>query len=294
MRYDITFIGHLCYDEVIHYDGSQSTCAGGAALYGTMAAASLGKRVAAAIMCTPQDRADLDLLTQNGIEVYPIDSPATTRVQVVHKSTNMDERDIRTQQYAGVFTIHSVPRIETKHIHLAGCNDHEFSVDFIQALTEWGIPLSVDMQSFVRCNDSETGQIVCRDDPDKQEVASLMDKIKLDIVEAKLLTGTDDLEKAAAIIRGWGCPEIVITSTDGVLACDREQSHFATFTNRSSAGRTGRGDTTFGAYLAARLDHEIPEALEWAAALVSIKMETPGPVNGTMDDVRKRMGKDRC
>ena len=54
---------------------------------------------------------------------------------------------------------------------------------------------------------------------------------------------------------------------------------------RNLSGRTGRGDTTFAGYLTERLDHEIPETLEFAAALVSLKMETPGPFRGTREDV---------
>ena len=43
--------------------------------------------------------------------------------------------------------------------------------------------------------------------------------------------------------------------------------------------------STFAGYLTERLTHEIPEALEFAAALVSLKMETPGPFKGTRQDV---------
>jgi sugar/nucleoside kinase (ribokinase family) len=58
---------------------------------------------------------------------------------------------------------------------------------------------------------------------------------------------------------------------------------------RSSSGRTGRGDTTFGAYLAWRSGHSVQEALDFAAALVSIKMESIGPFKGTLEDVIMRM-----
>ena len=47
------------------------------------------------------------------------------------------------------------------------------------------------------------------------------------------------------------------------------------------SGRTGRGDTTFGAYLAKRMmGVSIPEALLFATAAVSLKMESPGPLQG--------------
>jgi len=48
-------------------------------------------------------------------------------------------------------------------------------------------------------------------------------------------------------------------------------------------------DTYFGAYLARWLTHALRESLKFAAALVSIKMETPGPFSGTLGDVLKRM-----
>jgi sugar/nucleoside kinase (ribokinase family) len=124
---------------------------------------------------------------------------------------------------------------------------------------------------------------------DKKEIAALMNKLKLDIVEARILTGTDDLEKAAIIIESWGCPEVLITKSDGVLARVKGRTYYERFSNSNVSGRTGRGDTTFAAYLSQRLDHEVAESLKFAAALVSIKMESPGPFSGTLEDVYKRL-----
>ena len=45
----------------------------------------------------------------------------------------------------------------------------------------------------------------------------------------------------------------------------------------------------FAAYLASRLNNSCEYALRFAAALVSIKMESPGPFKGTMSDVLDRM-----
>jgi sugar/nucleoside kinase (ribokinase family) len=82
---------------------------------------------------------------------------------------------------------------------------------------------------------------------------------------------------------------VVITQAEGVLACVGGQIFYERFSNRSVVGRTGRGDTTFAAYLARRMDHNPAEALKFAAALVSIKMETSGPFNGTLEEVIARM-----
>lgn len=159
----------------------------------------------------------------------------------------------------------------------------------MQELKERGFRLSVDMQGFVRQVDEATRVIRFGDVPKKQAIMGLTDFVKLDVVEAKILTGTDNISEAAAICRDWGSCETLITRSDGVLARSMDKNYFESFFNRSNAGRTGRGDTTFGAYLARRLDYSIKDSLKFAATLASIKMETPGPFNGTLKDVLRGM-----
>jgi hypothetical protein len=77
--------------------------------------------------------------------------------------------------------------------------------------------------------------------------------------------------------------------SDGVLAHVAGKEYFEPFTNRSSVGRNGRGDTTFAGYMAWRLEHGPAEALKFAAALASIKMEKVGPFTGSLEDVLTRM-----
>src|ERR1035438_3797072 len=124
------------------------------------------------------------------------------------------------------------------------------------------------------------------------EIAAMMDKLKLDVVEARILTGTEDLEQAAIIIESWGCPEILITHSQGVLARVKGVTYYEKFSNSNTSGRTGRGDTTFAAYLSWRLDRDVRESLKFAAALVSIKMETPGPFKGTLEDLPQERKND--
>ena len=163
-------------------------------------------------------------------------------------------------------------------------------MEFMVELKRRGFSLSLDMQSFVLQVDG-TGHIHLKDVPEKQEIIRMADIVKMDVAEAKVLTGSDDLHRAAAVVQEWGCPEAIITRSDGVLAHVRGTDYFAPFTNRSVGGRTGRGDTTIAAYLTQRMDHPVEYALEFAAAMASIKMETPGPYMGTMEDVLLRMRK---
>jgi sugar/nucleoside kinase (ribokinase family) len=279
----------VCFDEVIPYQGAPRVAPGSAVLCGALAAARVGKKVAVVTKLAPKDETILELMRQNGVDVHVIPVSQTTYMKVVHPTADVDERRIYQLANAGFFSLAEIPTLAARRVHLAGMTDQEFDLDFIRGLKAEGYRLSVDMQSFVRQVHPVTHRISFGDVPDKMEIVRLMDRVKLDIVEAKVLTGTDDLEQAARIIEAWGCPEVVITRADGVLAQVKGRTFFEKFSNRSVVGRTGRGDTTFAAYLTRRMDHDAPEALKFAAALVSIKMETPGPFVGTLDEVLARM-----
>jgi sugar/nucleoside kinase (ribokinase family) len=287
--FDIAFIGHMCFDEVIPYQGQLRVAPGSAVLCGALAAARVGKKVAVITKLAPRDDCILDSMRQNGIEVFAVPATETTYMKVVHPTADVDERQIYQLINAGFFSLADIPEIKVRQVHLAGITDQEFDLNFIKGLKTKGFRLSVDMQSFVRQVDPITLEIAFRDVTDKIEIVRQVDMVKLDIVEAKLLTGTSDLEQAAMIIEKWGCPEILITNSEGVLARVNGKTYYEKFSNKSVVGRTGRGDTTFAAYMARRLDYDVTESLKFAAALVSIKMETPGPFCGTLADVLERM-----
>ena len=287
--YDIVFIGHMCFDEVIPYQAAPRVAPGSAVLCGALAAARVGKNVAVVTQMAPRDLDMLEPLRQSGVAVHVIPSATTTYMKVLHPTANVDEREMYQLANAGFFSLADLPPLAARQVHLAGITDREFDLDFIRGLKAKGYRLSADMQSFVRQVQPATGRIALQDVSAKVEIVRPLDMVKLDIVEAKVLTGTDHLEQAAQIIEGWGCPEAVITHAEGVLARVRGKTFYEKFSNRSVAGRTGRGDTTFAAYVARRLEHSPAEALKFAAALVSIKMETPGPFQGTLADVLSRM-----
>jgi sugar/nucleoside kinase (ribokinase family) len=85
----------------------------------------------------------------------------------------------------------------------------------------------------------------------------------------------------------------MLTHNTEVMVCHQGNIHTAPFTNSNNSGRTGRGDTAFAAYLAWRQDHDAAESTRFAAALCSLKMEKPGVFRGTLDEVHKRMERDR-
>jgi sugar/nucleoside kinase (ribokinase family) len=289
-KYDITFVGHMVYDEIIPFGGVACIAPGSAVLCGAMVAARVGRKVAVVTKMAGKDESILQPMKDLGIDTFLIPSEETSYNRVLHFSANVDEREMTLIRSAGLISIDDVPELDSTCVHLAGISDTEFDMPLMKGLEARNYQsLSVDMQSFVRHINPVTKNHEFSDVADKKEIAAMMNKLKLDIVEAKLLTGTDDLEKAAIIVESWGCPEVMITHSEGVLARVNGKSYYEKFSNSNVSGRTGRGDTTFAAYLSHRLDHGVPESLKFAAALVSIKMETPGPFSGTLEEVYKRM-----
>jgi len=287
-KYDITFVGHMCYDEIIPFGERPVIAPGSAVLCGAMVAARVGKRVASVVKMAKQDEHILQPMKDVGVDTYLIPSGETTYSRVLHESENVDERTLTLVKSAGLISISEVPPLETQCAHLAGISDTEFDMALMKGLKSRGYSLSADMQSFVR-HVTPSRRVEYRDVANKREIAALMDKLKLDVVEARILTGTDDLEKAAIIVESWGCPETMITHSQGVLARVQGVTYYEKFSNSNVSGRTGRGDTTFAAYLSWRQDQDPRTSLKFAAALVSIKMETPGPFKGTLADVAKRL-----
>ena len=288
-NYDITFVGHMCYDEIIPFGGKPVIAPGSAVLCGAMVAARVGKKVVAVVKMAKKDENILQPMKDVGVETYLVPSDVTTYAMVVHESANVDERKLAVVKSAGLISINDVPTLSSTCVHLAGISDTEFDMALMKGLKSRGYSLSADMQSFVRHITPVTHEIEFSDVSNKKDIAEMMDKLKLDVVEARILTGTEDLEKAAIIVESWGCPETMITHSQGVLARVNGLTSYEKFSNSNVSGRTGRGDTTFAAYLSWRLDHDVRESLKFAAALVSIKMETPGPFKGTLEDVAKRL-----
>jgi sugar/nucleoside kinase (ribokinase family) len=289
MSYDITFVGHMCYDEIIPFRGESAIAPGSAVLCGAMVAARVGKKVAAVVKMAKKDETILSSMRDAGVETHLVPSEVTTFSRVLHESENVDERKLTLVRSAGLISIADVPRLDSRCVHLAGISDTEFDMALMIGLKERGHSLSVDMQSFVRHVNPRTREIEFGDVANKRDIVGMMDKVKLDMVEGRILTGREDIREAAMAVEQWGCPEVLITHAQGVVACVKGKTYYEKFSNSSVVGRTGRGDTTFAAYLSWRLDHDVAQSLRFAAALVSMKMETRGPFQGTLEDVERRI-----
>ena len=182
-KYDITFIGHMCYDEIIPFGGQPRVAPGSAVLCGAMVAARIGKKVAAIVKMAKKDEDILQPMKDVGVDTFLIPSEETSYNRVLHESANVDERRMTLIKSAGLISIDDVPALDSTCVHLAGISDTEFDMALMKGLkTRAYNSLSVDMQSFVRHINPVSHDHEFSDVADKKEIAAMMDKLKLDVV----------------------------------------------------------------------------------------------------------------
>ncbi|MFP4012439.1 MAG: carbohydrate kinase family protein, partial [Spirochaetaceae bacterium] len=197
-----------------------------------------------------------------------------------------ERRTVTLLQAADPFTIDDIPAEEARIIHFAGLFAGDLPEELVERLAPRG-EIALDAQGVVRKN--EAGDLVSGDWKRKERFLPSITYFKTDAAEAEALTGLSDREKAAGRLVEMGAREVMLTYHSEVLLAAPGELHRAPLTPRNLSGRTGRGDTCFAAYLARRLSHDREESLRYAAALVSIKLETPGVFRGTPEDVIARI-----
>ena len=171
-NYDITFVGHMCYDEIIPFGGKPHVAPGSAVLCGAMVAARVGKKVAAVVKMAKKDENILQPMKDVGVDTYLIPSEETTYSRVLHESANVDERKLTLVKSAGLISINDVPKLDSTCVHLAGISDTEFDMALMKGLKSRGYSLSADMQSFVRHVTPVTHEIEFSDVANKKEIAA--------------------------------------------------------------------------------------------------------------------------
>ncbi len=285
MKYDITMIGHISKDIMI-YNNKEVRFTGGPVIYSSAAASRAGKKVQIITKASNDCEEELSAVRNSGVAVIRIDSEKTTSIKNVYFTPDRERREVTLISQADPFTEKDIPDSESRIYHLAGLFRGEIPDTLIPFLSEKG-NVAVDAQGLLRC--SEHGNLVFRDWEKKEEYLPLISFFKTDAAEAQIMTGEKDREKAAVKLSSWGAEEIMVTHNSEVLVLSKGKFYRAPFNPRNLSGRTGRGDTAFAAYIAWRLDHDEDESVRFAAALCSIKMESPGPFSGTISDVFSRM-----
>ena len=281
--FDIVMIGHLTKD-VIKVKNSEKKIPGGAVYYSSISAAISGSEVMVITRIANGDTKYLLEMQEKGVSINNLGSGNTVCMNLNY-SEDMETREISVSNIADSFQLDDVDNIDAEIFHLAGLIRGDFPDNMISHLAPKG-HVALDVQSVLRCE--KDSKLFFQDWLDKEKYMPYITYLKTDAAEAEILTGTTDRYEAAKILHKWGAKEVVITHMSELLVYDGNFYCFP-FTMKSMEGRSGRGDTCFAAYLAWRKNHDAKEATKYAAALTSIKMETPGAFCGTIQDVIRRM-----
>ena len=281
--YDLMILGPATRDVNIDYTGAEDRSVGGAVTFCTPAARAAGARVFAAVKIAEGDKDILDVFNMPGEDIALLPSEKTTLMRNEYFTPDRERRKAECPAQSDPILPGEVPDVKCRMYHLAGLLYGDFPGELLEYLKSRGM-LAADAQGFLRHN--EGGKLVFHDWADKLKYLPLLDFLKTDAAEAEILTGTTDRVAAARQLHDWGAREILISHNTEMLAFDGEKISTCPVKARNLSGRTGRGDTTTGSYLAMRLaGASVPEALRYATACVSLKMETPGVFRGTKADV---------
>lgn len=281
-HYDVLYIGNYTKDTIVSPSGTRYVD-GGAVNYAAHAAAKLGLQVAVVTHLAKQDDHVVEKFVQAGIDCYPTYTPQSTLMKLEYPTSDPDIRQLSVTDTAGSITAEEIEKIATKAAVIGSSLRGEVGMDVIFKLKEKNIPVAADMQGFVRV----LRGVELRYEPwnEMQSTLALIDVVKSDAVEAEFLTGETDIYKAARFYADMGPREIVLTHKDGLLIYADGEYHEMGFYPARLVGRSGRGDTCLGTYVAKRLSLPPREAGIWAAAVTSLKMENLGPFDRAIEDV---------
>nr|MDO8084766.1 PfkB family carbohydrate kinase [Candidatus Sigynarchaeum springense] len=287
-KYDIFSFGHISLD-VIKTPDDRKEALGGAILHAAWVAHQLGFKNAVLTKSAPADKARLaEFPPIAKDDLYWVESKQTTSIFNNYKDKTLERRDCFNQGQADMYVKQDFPDFSAKIVQYSALMHGEVDLPLIKWLERKG-KLVVDAAGFIRkVMPDKTMQ--SQPWPDLKAAFPHFYYFKADAAESEFLTGLDcetheGRVKAAEHYLEWGAKEIILTHNKELIVANKDGNWAAPFKNRNLTGRTGRGDTATTSYVLSRLDNKPLEAVKFAAALTSLKMETPGPFKGTRADV---------
>ena len=281
--YDVLVIGPVSLDHNIDYLGNERKELGGAVVASGFAAARSGNATALFTKLNPADADVEERFAGSGADLYWAESAATCSIRNQYFTADKEKRACTSMGVCDSFRFEELPDIDAGIYHFAGLVYGDFDGELFKEAAKHG-KVAVDVQCLLRHVEPDK-TMAFHDWAEKKEYLPYIDYLKTDAAEAEILTGLTDRAEAAKLLYSWGAREVMITHNTEVLVYDGREIYTCPIKARNLSGRTGRGDTTFAGYITERQRAGIPQALQYCTALVSLKMETPGPFQGTRQDV---------
>ena len=286
--YSSAIIGPVSLDINIDCEGVTRKELGGAVVQSGYAAAKCGFPT---LVITKADKNTADVASRfeaSGADLKVLDSRNTCSIQNQYLTPDKERRICTSLNVCDPFLPEDIAFLadyDVKVVHLAGLVWGDFSDEVIKAAKKYG-KVAVDAQCLLRHVEPDHS-MKYHDWTTKKDCLPGIDFFKVDAAEGEMLTGESDRKAAARILHEWGAKEVLLTHNTEVLAYDGLYYYTCPIKARNLSGRTGRGDTTFAGYVNQRMTEDIAGSLLFATALVSLKMETPGPFMGSLEDVAR-------
>lgn len=271
---DTFIVGQVSEDINVDYDGKTIRELGGAVVYSGFVAGNLGHKVGVLPKSNNPMQIEELFAKAGNMKVFPAYSKTNTSIENRYHTADKEKRTSIALSRIEPYQVSDMPDVDTKIVHIAGLmygDIPEDIIDYFYGKTK----IAIDVQGILRHMTEK--DVFFKDWEKKLEYLPKIDFLKTDAMEAEVLTGTADREKAAKILSDFGAKEIMITHNTEVLVYKEGELVKKPLKPRNLSGRSGRGDTCFSAYITERLHQSMEEAALLAAATVSLKMEKPGP-----------------
>lgn len=283
-KYDTLVIGHPSFDFNIDWQDNLITELGGAVFYSSASAYAGGNKVGVVTKLAEKDKDALKKFVIPQEDIFYIPSSKSTSIRNKYFTADKERRKCTCISQADPFTIDDIPDVESDIYHFAGLIYGDYADGLIEELSKRG-KVAVDVQGFLRHASGDNTDMYFENWADRERLIPYVTYLKTDAAEAEILTGKTDRKEAARILYDMGAKEVLITHNTEVLAYDGKRMYTCPIKARSLVGRSGRGDTTFAAYITERKRASVEEALLFATACVSSKMEKLGPYTGKREDI---------
>lgn len=287
--YDICCIGHITLDKVVT-PLSEMYMAGGTAFYFSSALQNLYVSYLLVTSVAESEMNYVDDLRGKGIEIWSFPSNHTVYFENIY-AENQDNRKQRVLQQADPFSIEQLTEVEAKIFHLGPLLAGDIPLELIKYLASKG-RVSLDAQGYLRKVIRKKVHPI--DWPGKREALQYVDILKADEAEMAVLTGRNDVKTGAKILADWGVKEVVITngSMGSAIYNNGILHDIQAYAPKAVIDATGCGDTYMAGYLYQRTKGAgLERSGQFAAAMASLKMESPGPFTGTEQEIADRLGK---
>jgi sugar/nucleoside kinase (ribokinase family) len=291
--FDVCVVGHVTMD-IVRLGRAKRLVPGGTAYYTAMALKKLGLKVAVVTKGAAQDRERLlHELTINKVAVCWKEGKTTAVFENTYGRENPDRRSQQIKALGTAFLPEDVEGISARSFHLGPLTRQDIPFQLLKQLAGRAEVVSLDVQGMLR--PSLVGVVTHEQWAEMQQWFEYVDILKANKKEALILSGEQDVERAAAVLASLSPREVIITlGSRGSLIHTHGRLHkIPAWIPRKTADPTGCGDTYMGGYLYERLKGTAPDmAGRFAAAVATLKLEGYGPFGGDVADVRALLSRE--